>query len=126
MIFSKLKLRYTVAIRHEPVVQGNFFSQIPLDQSEEIIEELIQSKSCRLERIISTGQTTPQGEWYDQDAPEWVLLLTGGAGLLLENDSEMIIMKPGDYIYIPANCRHRVEWTDPAQPTIWLVLHYRN
>ena len=114
-----------MAIRHEPVERGNFFSQIPLDLSEEIIEVLIQSKSSRLERIISTGQATPEGEWYDQYTPEWVLLLTGRAGLWLENDSEMIIMKAGDYIYIPAQRRHRVEWTDPDQPTIWLALHYQ-
>jgi len=125
MIFSKIKVEHTMAIGHEPVERGNFFSQLPLDLSEEIIEVLIQSKSFRLERIISTGQATPEGEWYDQDTPEWVLLLTGRAGLWLENDTEMIIMKPGDYIYIPAQRRHRVEWTDPDQPTIWLALHYQ-
>ena len=109
-----------------PVHQGNFFSAVPLNLPAEIIEVLLQTESFRLERIISTGQTTPAGEWYDQDRPEWVLLLTGKAGLLLENESEMIIMKPGDYLQIPAHRRHRVEWTDPVQPTIWLALHYRD
>jgi cupin 2 domain-containing protein len=104
--------------------QGNFFSQISTDLPAEIIEGVLQTGSFRLERIISTGQATPEGEWYDQDTHEWVLLLTGGAGLLLENDPQMIIMKPGDYINIPAHRRHRVAWTDPSQPTIWLALHY--
>ena len=107
-----------------PGDRGNFFSAVPLNLPAEIIEVLLQTESFRLERIVSTGQTTPAGEWYDQDRPEWVLLLTGKAGLLLENESEMIIMKPGDYLQIPAHRRHRVEWTDPVQPTIWLALHY--
>lgn len=104
--------------------QGNFFTQVPEKLSREIIEIVLQAGSFWLERIISTGQATPVGEWYDQDTHEWVLLLTGEAGLLFENDPRVIIMKPGDYVHIPAHRRHRVEWTDPGQPTIWLALHY--
>jgi cupin 2 domain-containing protein len=107
-----------------PGDRGNFFSEVPLQSPAEVMEILLQTDSCRLERIISSGQATPAGEWYDQDRPEWVLLLTGKAGLLFENESEMIIMKPGDYLHIPAHRRHRVEWTDPDRPTIWLALHY--
>jgi cupin 2 domain-containing protein len=106
--------------------QGNFFSQIPANFPTEIIEVVLRTGSFWLERIISTGHATLEGEWYDQDTHEWVLLLTGGAGLVLENDPQVIIMKPGDYLHIPAHRRHRVEWTDPSQPTIWLALHYRN
>ena len=105
---------------------GNFFSQVPISLPEEVIEVLLQAESFRLERIISTGQATPAGDWYDQDTHEWVLLLTGGAELLIENDPQVIIMKPGDYVHIPAHRRHRVAWTDPSQPTIWLALHYRD
>ena len=47
-------------------------------------------------------------------------------GIVLENDPQVIIMKPGDYVHIPAHRRHRVAWTDPSQPTIWLALHYRD
>jgi cupin 2 domain-containing protein len=108
------------------VDQGNFFSQIPANFPTEIIEVVLRTGSFWLERIISTGQATPEGEWYDQDTHEWVLLLKGGAGLVLENDPQVIIMKPGDYLHIPAHRRHRVEWTDPSQLTIWLALHYRN
>ena len=105
---------------------GNFFSQVPIRLPEEVIEVLLQAESFRLERIISTGQATPAGDWYDQDTHEWVLLLTGGAELVIENDPQVIIMKPGDYVHIPAHRRHRVAWTDPSQPTIWLALHYRD
>jgi cupin 2 domain-containing protein len=115
-----------MAKSNRPGDRGNIFSGVPLDLPEEIMKVLLQTEIFRLERIISTGQTTPQGEWYDQDTHEWVLLLTGGAKLLLENGAKMIIMKPGDYVYIPAHRRHRVEWTDPAQPTIWLALHYQD
>jgi cupin 2 domain-containing protein len=106
--------------------RGNFFAPIPVKVPEEVIEVMLRTGSFRLERIISTGQATPEGEWYDQDTHEWVLLLAGGARLRLENDPQMIIMKPGDYIHIPAHRRHRVEWTDPDQLTIWLALHYRD
>ena len=55
---------------------------------------------------------------------EWVMVLKGSAGLRLENDKEIIKMMPGDYINIPAHCKHRVEWTDPDIETIWLAIHY--
>ena len=90
------------------------------------MEDILTTESFRLERIISTGQATPVGEWYDQDTNEWVLLLTGEAGLRFENDPQVIIMKPGDYILIPAHCRHRVEGTAPGQSSVWLALHYQS
>ena len=105
---------------------GNFFSQVPRVLPEEVIEVVLRTGAFRLERIISTGQATPAGEWYDQDSHEWVLLLTGGARLRFENEPQMIIMKPGDYVHIPAHRRHRVEWTDPGQPSFWLALHYQD
>ena len=92
--------------------------------SKEIFELLLETKHFKLERIISSGQATPPGEWYDQDTNEWVLLLCGSAGLLHEGDDEVFVMNPGDYIYIPARRRHRVEWTDTKQKTIWSALHY--
>ena len=105
--------------------RGNFLSSVPEKLPEEFIEVVLKNKSFRLERIISTGQATPAGEWYDQDNHEWVLLLSGGAELRLENEPRVIIMKPGDYLHLSAHRRHRVEWTDPTQPTIWLALHYQ-
>ena len=43
---------------------------------------------------------------------------------LFEGDDEAVIMKTGDYINIPAHRKHRVEWTDPEEDTIWLAIHY--
>jgi cupin 2 domain-containing protein len=90
----------------------------------EIFETLIETSHLRLERIISMGQATPAGQWYDQERSEWVALLSGSAGLLFEGESRVQVMRPGDYLLIPARRRHRVEWTDPDQETIWLALHF--
>jgi cupin 2 domain-containing protein len=90
----------------------------------EIFETLIETSHLRLERIISMGQATPAGQWYDQERSEWVALLSGSAGLLFEGESRVQVMRPGDCLLIPARRRHRVEWTDPDQETIWLALHF--
>jgi len=100
------------------------FSKIPEADGKEIFEILLQAEGFKLERIISTGQATPLGEWFDQDTNEWVILLRGGARLMFEGEEESVVMKPGDYIHIPAHRKHRVEWTDPEDKTVWLALHY--
>jgi cupin 2 domain-containing protein len=105
--------------------QENLFSQIPESIPDEVYETLLKTGQFRLERIISLGQKTPAGEWFDQEMNEWVLLLKGNAGLLFEGDKEVRVMRPGDYMHIPARCRHRVEWTDAEQATVWLALHYK-
>jgi cupin 2 domain-containing protein len=102
----------------------NLFEDLPKGMVEEISETLVDTRHFRLERIISSGQGTPPGEWYDQDKNEWVILLEGSAGLLFEGETEVCVMHPGDYMHIPARRRHRVEWTDSKQKTIWLALHY--
>ncbi|MHB8069396.1 MAG: cupin domain-containing protein [Desulfobaccales bacterium] len=108
------------------VISSNLFSGIPAEIPQEIVEVLLKTPVFHLERIISAGQATPPGEWYDQDSPEWVMLLTGAAALLFAGEDRVRIMHPGDHILIPAHCRHRVEWTDPEQKTIWLALHFRD
>jgi len=103
----------------------NLFLRIPESFSSEIFETLLRTEHFRLERIISSGQATPPGEWYDQDTNEWVVLFSGSAGLIFEGEEVKRILKPGDYIHIPAHRRHRVEWTDPNEKTVWLAVHYR-
>lgn len=103
--------------------RGNIFANIPDVLPNEVMETLINSGNVRIERIVSSGQSTPEGEWYDQRQDEWVLLLTGSAGLVLENEEEALILKPGDYVMIPARCRHRVAWTDPREITVWLAVY---
>jgi cupin 2 domain-containing protein len=104
---------------------NNLFTGIPAAIPEEIIEVLLQTPGFHLERIVSAGQASPPGQWYDQETHEWVVLLSGAAGLLFAGEAEARVLRPGDYLLIPAHCRHRVEWTEPDQKTVWLVLHYR-
>lgn len=100
------------------------FSDIQKQAPDEILETILQTDKFKIERIISRGHATAEGEWYDQDKNEWVLVLKGSAGLLFEGNNNTIIMKTGDYLNIPAHKKHRVEWTDPEEETIWLTIHY--
>ena len=84
----------------------------------------MRTPGARLERIVSRGHRTPDGEWYDQEWDEWVVVLSGRATLLVEGEPEPIPLVPGDSLVLPAHVRHRVEWTDPAADTVWLALHY--
>ncbi len=92
--------------------------------TDEVTETLLQTAGFRLERIFTTGQVTPEDQWYDSPRAEWVVLLSGAARLQLEDESRRIEMRPGDYVLIPPHCRHRVAWTDPDLPSVWLALHY--
>ena len=103
---------------------GNIFSSIPQGDDQESFEEILSSGNIRIERIISRKHTSPPGHWYDQEQDEWVILLAGRATLMIEGISDAISLKPGDYLNIPAHTRHRVEWTDEAEETIWLAVHY--
>ena len=102
----------------------NIFSNIPDLVKDEIFETLLKTDHLKLERIISSGQSTPPGQWYDQPTEEWVILLKGSAGLLFEGNEEIRVLHAGDYVHILAHQRHRVEWTDQVQKTVWLALHY--
>jgi len=102
----------------------NLFSDIQKQAPDEVLETILQTGQFKIERIISHGHATTEGEWYDQDRNEWVLVLKGNAGLLFEGDDKTVIMKTGDYINIPAHQKHRVEWTDPEEETVWLTIHY--
>ena len=100
----------------------NLFVSRPGSLPEELFTPLLAAESVRIERIVSTGHTSPEGFWYDQDEREWVLVLKGAARLRFED--EVIEMRPGDCINIPAHRRHRVEWTTPEEPTVWLAVFY--
>jgi len=102
---------------------GNLVQDLPEHLRDERFDVLLETPRLKLERIVSTGQTTPEGEWYDQDRDEWVVLLQGGAQLLFEGEPAPRPLTPGDHVLIPAHVRHRVTWTDPAQQTVWLALH---
>jgi len=103
---------------------NNLFIGFPTDLPEELVEVLVQNNSVRIERIVSTGHASPEGFWYDQDQHEWVVVLKGRAKLLFKGDDQPVEMGPGDWINIPAHRKHRVEWTSPDEPTVWLAVFY--
>lgn len=104
---------------------ANIFSGLPdAPALEEAFLNLLERPAVRIERIVSNGQASPPGFWYDQEQAEWVILLSGEATLRFENEARIHSLKPGDYLLIPARRRHRVEWTDPTQTTIWLAVHF--
>lgn len=102
----------------------NILSEVPKSLENECFESLIQTREVKIERIISLGHASPEGYWYDQQQNEWVLVIKGRARLHFEGSDTMISLEAGDYINIPSHRRHRVEWTDPAEETIWLAVHY--
>ena len=91
----------------------------------EHVDELLTRPGLRIARIVSLGQASPPGFWYDQDWAEWVIVLRGSAALLFEGEGEPRHLQLGDYVHIPAHARHRVVWTEPGRPTIWLAVHHR-
>jgi cupin 2 domain-containing protein len=101
----------------------NLFSHLPRASRDEIIEQLVVSRDVRIERIVSHGHASPDGFWYDQSQHEFVVLLRGAARLRFADD-EALELKPGDYLTIPAHRRHRVEWTTPDEPSVWLAVFY--
>jgi cupin 2 domain-containing protein len=101
----------------------NLFDDVSDTVPEELFSVMLERPGFRLERIVSDGHSTPSGEWYDQEKDEWVVLMSGSAGLLFEGDTEVTVMGPGDYVVIPAHVKHRVEWTDKTRKTVWLALH---
>jgi len=110
-------------------VFGNLIQFKSSDTSRELFETLIASDSgFRLERIRSTGQSSPLDDWYDQEEDEWIAVLTGAARLQfadpLPEIGEFLEMRPGDHILIPAHCRHRVDWTAPDVETVWLAIFF--
>jgi cupin 2 domain-containing protein len=102
---------------------GNLYADLPTTLPEERFDDLLAGGRFRLVRIVSGGQATPPGAWYDQTEDEWVVLLKGAAGLLVEGEAAPRCLAPGDWLLLPAHCRHRVEWTVADQPTVWLALH---
>ena len=101
---------------------SNLFTDLPAALPEELFTTLLQTPGIRIERIVSQGHKSAEGFWYDQDQAEWVLVLKGAARL--EFEDRLLEMRPGDFVNIPAHKKHRVAWTTPDEPTIWLAVHY--
>jgi cupin 2 domain-containing protein len=102
---------------------GNLFANVPAGAEGERFDGLLTLPGLKIERIVSTGQSSPLGFWYDQGWTEWVLLLSGAAVVEFEGEAVPRELVPGSYLRIPPNCRHRVAWTSLDEPTVWLAVH---
>ncbi|MFO0936489.1 MAG: cupin domain-containing protein [Gemmataceae bacterium] len=100
----------------------NLFDDLPNAIPAECMTALAGNAVVRIERIVSHGQASPDGFWYDQDEGEWVIVLKGAARMTVENES--VTLNPGDWLNLPAHRRHRVDWTTPDEPTVWLAVFY--
>jgi cupin 2 domain-containing protein len=106
----------------ERIVGGNLLQVAAGRSARELIERLAGSDVISIERIVSTGQATPAGEWLVQDRDEWVVLLEGEAELAYE-DGSRLRLSSGDHVLIPSGERHRVESTREHPPCISLAVH---
>ncbi|MCD8504630.1 MAG: cupin domain-containing protein [Burkholderiaceae bacterium] len=108
-------------------VAGNLFDMTPrVPEDHEIFETLLSHANVRIERIVSTGQVSPEGFWYDQSQAEWVFVVQGTASVQFEDERNARDLKAGDYLYIAPHRRHRVQYTQTTPPTIWLAVHIEN
>lgn len=103
----------------------NLLSPLPEPDAGERVDALLTRSGLRIERIVSRGQASPAGFWYDQTEAEWVVVLAGAARLRFEDEAEARRLEPGDWVDIAPHRRHRVDWTDPVVPTVWLAVFYR-
>jgi cupin 2 domain-containing protein len=106
------------------VKTGNLKRDLPARPlPDEAVDLLVERPGLRIERMVSTGQTTPKGHWYDQETDEWVLVVADAARLRIEGEQSDRALGEGDWILLPTHCRHRVTWTRAEPPTVWLAVH---
>ena len=101
----------------------NLFTNVPSHLDQELVETILRSRFLRIERIVSTGQASAPGFWYDQKDHEWVVVLQGRARLRFD-DGQTKDLNAGDFVHIKAHQRHRVESTSSEEATVWLAVFY--
>ena len=90
----------------------------------ELIDILASGNNIRIERIVSNGHSSEAGFWYDDPSAEWVTVLSGEARLRFLVDDKLIHLKRGDHVTIQPHEKHRVEWTTPNEPTVWVAVYF--
>src|SRR5262245_60910490 len=103
-------------------IPTNLFADIPRCLPDELFTTLFNAADVRIERTVSYGHASPEDFLYDQGQKKGVFVLKGAARLRFE-DGE-IEVKPGDFVKIPAHKKHRVDWTTPDEPAVWLGVRY--
>ncbi|MFZ4398615.1 MAG: cupin domain-containing protein [Bacteroidales bacterium] len=105
-------------------MKNNIFDIIQPFSDKELIDILFKNENIIIERIISFGNPSPDGFWYNQPNNEWVILLTGEAEIEYKN-GDKIYLKAGDYLLIPSNQEHRVSYTSKSPNCTWLCFYFK-
>ncbi len=88
---------------------------------EESTRMLFERGGVRIERIVSLAYASPANFWYEQECHEWVMVIAG-CGEVEFDDGRTVRLEPGDSLDLPARRRHRVSYTDPESPTVWVAV----
>ena len=97
----------------------NIFDVKNIDKNKEIVEILKENENVKIEKIISTGQTT---DWMKQEQEEFVMLIQGQA--IIEYKNKKQELRAGDTIIIKKNEKHRVAYTSENPCCIWICVFY--
>lgn len=106
------------------MIRSSLFENISTSLPEELVTILATGDGVTIERIVSKGHSSAEGEWYDQDFQEWVMVVVGEARLQFEGE-DALHLHEGDHLLIPAHARHRVVWTPSDRETIWVAVHFK-
>lgn len=105
------------------MLKSSIFNEVEILRGEEFFETLHSGRNIKIERIISLDHSTPDNEIYDQGWDEWVMVVTGNAIIRFLEPEVDIELQDGDFVFIPAQKKHRVIFTDKEKITIWLAIH---
>ncbi|WP_245730647.1 cupin domain-containing protein [Pseudohongiella acticola] len=127
MITAKRNGEADMVVHRQAFSSGNLLADLPATPgTDELIQVLAShaGNGVKIERIVSHGHATPLHEWYDQTRHEWVMVVQGEAIIAFDSERDDLHLRAGDYVDIPAHCRHRVAWTLPDTDTVWLAVFY--
>ena len=109
----------------DPLPVENLFKNLPSSMADEEFSTIAEGRGVRIERIVSQGHSSPSSGWYYQELDEWVIVLRGQAQIELEGGQNHQLGE-GDHLAIPAHTKHKVTWTSPQEPTIWIAVHFQS
>lgn len=104
------------------LAKKNIFADLGAGAGAEEFLTLLENAAAHIGRIVSHGQASAEGFWYDQANDEWAILLRGTAALEFE-DGTVTELRAGDYLTIPRHVKHRVART--SDDAVWLAVHLR-
>lgn len=104
------------------VQRGNLLDGNSPSAGNEHFADLLSAPGFSISRIASNEHASPEGFWYDQCEDEWVMVMRGAATIEF-SDGTRHPLASGDWLLIPAGCRHRIASTSPD--TVWLAVRFK-